>query len=83
MKDFDKWSLDFYHNFIDENGNKVSAILAQMRLVSINRFQRMLYTLNRAEFKKIIGKLVGFLEIQNRNPAQGGESRDLKEALYT
>lgn len=34
---------DFYHNFTDPDNRNVSAILAQMKLVSIKRFKRRLY----------------------------------------
>ncbi len=54
--------LDFYHNFTDENGNDVSVVLAQMKLISINRFKRMLYKMEEEEFKKIVEKLRNFLE---------------------
>lgn len=32
-------SFDFYHNFIDPNEQKVSAILAQLRLISVKRLK--------------------------------------------
>lgn len=35
--------LSFYFNFTDPYGNKASAILAQMRLISIKRISRKLY----------------------------------------
>jgi mRNA interferase MazF len=36
-------NFDFYHNFTDPNGLAVSAIIAQLKLVSIKRFKRKLY----------------------------------------
>ncbi len=54
--------LDFYYNFTDKNGNKVAVILAQMKLVSVNRFERMLYKLDSREFRNILTKLIGFLD---------------------
>src|SRR3990167_10916479 len=38
QKDF-----DFYFNYTDQNNQKVSAILAQMKLVSVKRLKRKLY----------------------------------------
>ena len=38
-------NLDFYYNFTDPNGTKVAAVLAQLRLVSITRFKRLVYVL--------------------------------------
>jgi mRNA interferase MazF len=37
--------LDFYFNYADPNGTPVAAVLAQLRLVSINRFRRDIYVL--------------------------------------
>ncbi len=54
-------SFDFYHNFTDHKGEKVSVITAQMRLVSIKRFERFLYLMAQKEFKSIIKELVSFL----------------------
>lgn len=34
---------DFYYNFTDPDNRNVSAILAQMKLVSIKRFKRKIY----------------------------------------
>ncbi len=45
--------LDYYYNFIDINNNKVSAILAHIRCISIKRFERKLYTLDKVYFKNI------------------------------
>ena len=36
-------NLDFYFNYTDSTGQAVSAILAQLKLVSIKRFIRKLY----------------------------------------
>jgi len=33
-------ALDFYHNFTDATGHAASAILAQLRLLSLKRFDR-------------------------------------------
>ena len=38
--------FDFYYNFIDVNNNKVSVILAQLKLISIKRLKRKLYDLS-------------------------------------
>ncbi len=60
--------LDFYHNFTDLTKNKVSVILAQMKLVSINRFERMLYKMEKCEFEKVITKLQNFLNLKKSKP---------------
>lgn len=35
--------FDFYFNFTDPHGKKVAAILAQMKLVSVQRLHRKMY----------------------------------------
>ena len=62
--------FDFYFNFTDPNGAPVAAILAQLRLVSINRFRRVLYVLPKQKFLKICRKLSNSIT-PNRNPAVG------------
>lgn len=54
-------NYDFYHNFIDPNNLRVSAILAQMKLMSIKRFKRKLYELKLNVLKEIKDKLISFL----------------------
>lgn len=56
QKDF-----DFYFNYIDPNGQKVSAILAQMKLVSVKRLKRKLYDVPNKLFDEIRQKLKSFL----------------------
>lgn len=56
QKDF-----DFYFNYIDPSNQKVSAILAQMKLVSIKRFNRKLYDVPNKLFDEIKQKLKSFL----------------------
>jgi hypothetical protein len=53
--------FDFYHNFTDPHGERVSVILAQLRLMSVKRFDRKMYDLAADEFGTILGKLRGFL----------------------
>jgi mRNA interferase MazF len=53
--------IDFYFNYTDPNNQKVSAILAQMRLVSIKRFTRDLYILDSLNFENIRNKLRAFI----------------------
>lgn len=53
--------LDFYYNFTDPSGQKVSVILAQMRLVSVKRFQRILYELPARDFDEIRSRLKNFI----------------------
>ena len=54
-------SFDFYYNYIDPNGNAVSVILAQMKLISIKRFERKLYDIGGEKFLSIRKKLGTFL----------------------
>ena len=56
QKDF-----DFYFNFTDPNGQKVSAILAQMKLVSVKRLKRDIYIMPKELFEEIKVKLKLFL----------------------
>jgi mRNA-degrading endonuclease toxin of MazEF toxin-antitoxin module len=53
--------FDFYFNFIDPNSNKVSAILEQLKLISIKRLKRKLYDLPEKQLQEIKTKLKGFL----------------------
>ena len=56
QKDF-----DFYFNYTDPNDQKVSAILAQMKLISVKRLKRKLYEVPSELFEKIRQKLKSFL----------------------
>lgn len=49
--------ISFYLNFTDANGRAVSVILSQIRLVSIKRFKRKIYTMPIDTFEAIIGKI--------------------------
>lgn len=49
--------FDFYYNFIDPKNLKVAAILAQLRLVSIKRFRRNLYSMDQENFAAVRTKL--------------------------
>lgn len=52
--DFDVWNnLKKEISFTDLNSRKVSAILAQARLLSVKRLQRKLYTIPKDDFYKI------------------------------
>jgi len=53
--------LDFYFNYHDPHGIPVSAILAQLRLVSINRFQRDIYILPVPLMQEVRARLRKFL----------------------
>jgi mRNA interferase MazF len=53
--------FDFYFNYTDPNGQKVSAILAQMKLVSIKRMRRKLYEIPDEMQKEIRTRLKSFL----------------------
>ncbi|MDP3661640.1 MAG: type II toxin-antitoxin system PemK/MazF family toxin [bacterium] len=56
QKDF-----DFYFNYTDPNNQKVSAILAQMKLLSVKRLKRKLYEVPNELFDEIKQKLKSFL----------------------
>jgi len=56
QKDF-----DFYFNYTDPNDQKVSAILAQMKLVSVKRLKRDIYIIDKELFEEIKEKLKSFL----------------------
>ncbi len=48
---------DFYFNYLDHEKRPVSAILAQMKLVSIKRFQRKMHELSPETLDKIKSKI--------------------------
>jgi len=54
-------SLDFYFNYSDPSGAPVAAVLAQLRLVSINRFRRDIYVLPTEIFREARSQLRTFL----------------------
>jgi|ERR1035437_2222152 mRNA interferase MazF len=56
QKDF-----DFYFNYTDTNNQKVSVILAQMKLVSVKRLKRDIYIMPTELFDQIKQKLRLFL----------------------
>lgn len=53
--------FDFYFNYIDVNNQKVSAILAQMKLISVKRLKRKLYELEYQRVLEIKERLKSFL----------------------
>lgn len=53
--------FDFYFNFTDPHNQKVSAILAQIRLMSLKRLRRNLYEIGTETLKEIRAKLKSFL----------------------
>jgi len=54
-------SFDFYYNFIDFRGARVSVILAQLKLVSVKRMERKLYEIGAIHFLQIKTRLQKFL----------------------
>lgn len=54
-------SFDFYYNFTDPMGFKVSGIIAQLKLLSIKRFGRKIYDLPEKDFETITSKLRDFI----------------------
>ena len=53
--------FDFYFNYTDPHNQKVSAILAQMKLVSVKRLRRDLYIISDELLAQIKEKLKSFL----------------------
>jgi mRNA interferase MazF len=53
--------LDFYFNYNDPSGAPVAAVLAQLRLVSINRLRRDIYVLPTALLNEVRVRLRSFL----------------------
>jgi mRNA interferase MazF len=53
--------LEFYFNYNDPSGTPVAAVLAQLRLVSINRFQRNIYALPATLLREVRNRLRVFL----------------------
>lgn len=53
--------FNFYFNFTDPNNLKVSAILAQMRLISVKRLKRKLYNISQEQLYEIRQRLRSFL----------------------
>jgi mRNA interferase MazF len=54
-------SFDFYFNYTDPSSQKVSAILAQMKLVSVKRLKRKLYEIPNELFDEMKQKIKSFL----------------------
>ncbi|MEK7091480.1 MAG: type II toxin-antitoxin system PemK/MazF family toxin [Patescibacteria group bacterium] len=53
--------FDFYFNYTDPNDQKVSAVLAQMKLISVKRLRRKLYDLPEKILAKIKQNLRSFI----------------------
>ncbi len=53
--------LDFYFNYTDPHGQKVSAILAQLKLMSVKRMKRKMYDLDGEKLRQIKIGLKTFL----------------------
>ena len=53
--------FDFYFNYTDPNDEKVSAILAQMKLLSVKRLKRKLYEIPNELFDEMKQKMKSFL----------------------
>ncbi len=54
-------NFDFYYNFIDIDNKKVSAILAQLKLMSVKRFNRKMYEMPQNQFVDVLNKIRGFI----------------------
>ena len=53
--------FDFYFNYTDPSDQKVSAILAQMKLLSVKRLKRKLYDIPNKLFDEMKQKIKSFL----------------------
>ncbi len=53
--------FDFYFNYTDPNGNKVSVILAQLKLTSVKRLKRKIYDLSTDQLEEVKCKIKNFL----------------------
>lgn len=53
--------FDFYYNFVDTDNNKVSIILAQLRLVDVRRFKRKMYRMDALIFKEVCQSIKKFI----------------------
>lgn len=54
-------NLDFYYNYTDPSGGNVSAIIAQMRLISVKRLKRNLYEFDSKQVLNIKEKIKSLL----------------------
>jgi len=52
---------DFYFNFMDREYKKVSLIISQLRLISVNRFNRRMYELDLEIYNKVKNKVKNLL----------------------
>lgn len=55
-------NIDFYSNFTDPYNRNVSAILAQLKLISVKRLERRIYIFPQKHLKEIKDKLKFFLQ---------------------
>ena len=54
--------FDFYFNYTDINNQKVSAVLSQLKMVSIKRLDRKMYDIDETSFLDIKERLKSFLQ---------------------
>lgn len=52
--------FDFYYNFLDNNNQKISVVLAQLKLMSIKRFKRDIYKISQDDLVEIKKRLKEF-----------------------
>ncbi len=64
-------AFDFCYNFTDPNGHAVSALVAQMRLISAKRLQRRMYKMPAKEFDTIVDRLRGYLKKSEPRTGRG------------
>ena len=54
-------SIDFYFNYTDPENKPVSVIIAQLKLMSINRIGRKLYDFNETNLEKVKAKIRSYI----------------------
>ena len=55
-------NLNFYYNYIDPAGLSASAIIAQLRLISVKRLDRKMYELGKEDFLEIKERIRKFIQ---------------------
>ena len=55
-------NLNFYYNYIDPDGLSASAIIAQLRLISVKRLDRKMYELGKEDFLEIKERIRKFIQ---------------------
>lgn len=54
-------NIDYYYNYLDPDKNKVALIIAQVRLMSSKRLERMLYQLKTSDMRAVKLIMINYL----------------------